>query len=123
MTMNKDKVYYIISPFTARGDDAERVENLRYLQQREFHHKLIMQGYTTIAPIEMCYHIHLVYGLTGEYEFWQKRDRALIKVSDGVIVFKMDGWKESKGVQDEIQYAESLGKEVHYLNPETGKIL
>lgn len=121
--MNKDKVYYIISPFTAKGENAKDVEAYRYYQQGKLHSELILQGYTTIAPIEMCYHLHLRFGLPGGYEFWQKRDRALIKASDGVVVFKMEGWKDSKGVTDEIQYAESLGKDVHYLDPATREIL
>jgi len=118
--MNKDKVYYIISPFTHKDKE---IEKMRYETQGVLHSELILQGYTTIAPIEMCYHLHLRFGLPGGYEFWQKRDRALIKVSDGVVVFKMNGWKESKGVTDEIQYAESLGKEVYYLDPATRGIL
>ena len=111
---SKNKVYYLVSPFTHSDP---KVEKKRYLEQQTVHAHLIKEyGLNIIAPIESCYHLHSRFNLPGGYEFWKKRDRKFIKLSDGIIVCKMDGLADSVGCQDEIKYAKLLKKEIHYID-------
>ena len=111
---SKSKVYYLVSPFTHPDS---KVEKKRYLEQQKVHAHLIKEhGLNIIAPIESCYHLHERFDLPGGYQFWKKRDRKFIKLSDGLIVCKMNGLEQSVGCQDEIKYAKLLGKEIHYID-------
>lgn len=111
---NKNKVYYLVSPFTHANP---KIEKRRYLEQQKVHAYLIKKyGLNIIAPIESCYHLHARFSLSGGYSFWKKRDRKFIKLSDGLIVCNMEGLEKSVGCQDEIKYAKLLKKEIHYID-------
>lgn len=111
-TIPKDKVYYLASPYS---HDNPFIKSIRYQMINYAGAVLTKHGYILLEPIASCHDKSLNYDLPGGYDFWQFRDRTMIERSDGVIVFKMPGWTKSKGVTDEIQYAESIGKPVHYI--------
>lgn len=50
------------------------------------------------------------------HEFWLDIDFKFIRISRGLIVCTMEGWKESYGIQQEIKYAETLGLPVYYTS-------
>jgi hypothetical protein len=50
---------------------------------------------------------------------WLGIDFQWIDVCDELWVYMQKGWKESYGVSQEVQYAESLGKTVRYLDAKT----
>ena len=49
------------------------------------------------------------------FDEWETDDYTFINKFDEVWVLMSDGWKESKGVQAEIKYAESIGHPVKYI--------
>jgi len=51
-------------------------------------------------------------GLENGFELYRELDERMISVCDEVWILAIEGWKESVGVQAEIAYAKSLGKEV-----------
>lgn len=53
--------------------------------------------------------------IKGDWTYWERFDTAFIRACSKLVVAKMDGWKESVGVQAEIKIAESLGLPVEYL--------
>lgn len=122
-----NKVYYLASPYSSalpwygtNGDTFKAaIENIRHLQIQAIAAKLIHQDYILVEPIASCQFKQLHFGLKASYDYWQRRDRALIKVCDGIIIVMMDGWNKSIGVSDEIDYAKSLGKEVWFLTCNT----
>ena len=74
-------------------------------------------GNAVYAPISHSHLIATQEGLPGGFEFWQKVDFEFIRWADYILVVKMDGWKESKGVQKEIAYCKMvLKKPVYYLD-------
>lgn len=108
-----NKLYYLASPYSSEN---QLVRVMRYETISYIAAKLIEQGYFLIEPIASCHDKALKYGLPIGYEYWKTRDRLLISRCDAIIVAMMPGWKESVGVKDEIEYAESLGKEVIYFD-------
>ena len=52
----------------------------------------------------------LVEGLPTDAKYWQDYNHAMIDASQGVIVLRIPGWIESKGVAEEIVYCLGLGK-------------
>lgn len=113
--LDKEKVYYFASPYS---HIKASIVNARYKEQQRLVAHLIKEfGLNIINPIEMCHNMQKRYDLPSGYDFWMIRDRKLISISNAVIVALMPGWKESKGVTDEIAYAMSLGRAIYYLDP------
>ena len=102
---------YIAIPYThknpavmdARAEVADHVAAL-----------LTRIGYEVYSPISSWHHISKEYSLPTDYEFWKNLNDRMMLNSDRVLVIMLDGWKESKGVQDEIAFAERFGIEVKY---------
>ena len=110
----KEQVYYFASPYTS---DCAYIREQRYLDVIKVATDLIRLDFTLIEPIAMSHQHAQRFGLPGTYAFWQKRDRKFIDLCDAVMVCLLDGWDQSIGVADEIEYAKSQGKPVYYLNP------
>lgn len=125
--LSKNKMYYLASPYshitTKTGWLASIVgyfvRHRRFKAVSDAAVYLIKSGYTCLEPIAMCHYKSLRYELPTGYQYWQKRDRWFIRKCDGIVVLTLDGWMESEGVQDELQYARNRGLDIVYLNPNT----
>ena len=105
---------YLASPYT-HPDPA--VRQWRFEAACRVTAKLMRAGLIVFSPIA---HSHPLtrYGLPGEWQFWQRYDRAHLEACSGLAVLMLEGWKESKGVQSEIAFARDLGKPVIFIAPE-----
>lgn len=74
-------------------------------------------GQHVFSPIAHTHPIHEAGGLPGDWAFWEPYDRWFISRCDKVVVLRLPGWTESKGVAAEIRIACDLGKPVEYVNP------
>ncbi|CAH7418700.1 conserved hypothetical protein [Vibrio chagasii] len=95
-------------------DTLTRDERASYVMSRL--KDMIVSGGTVYSPIAHWHQMSKEHGLPNEYAFFQRVDRAFIDKSDGVVVLKMPHWEKSEGITDEINYAESLGLPVEYLD-------
>ena len=57
-------------------------------------------------------------GLSGDWTFWQPLATEFLRRCDELVVLQLGGWRESEGVQAEMELAAVLGKRVDYLVPE-----
>lgn len=113
------KAVYLAGPYS---DPNTIVREQRYLRLLEAEYALIKaRGFCVMNPIGMCHSLSKMYKMPTGYKYWQSRDRELINRCDEVYVLTMQGWKESVGVTDEIQYAKSIGRPVIYLTPSAVK--
>ena len=55
------------------------------------------------------------FGLPPDWSFWARQDEAHLRRCNQVLVLPVDGWKESQGVQAEIEIAKWLGIPVSYV--------
>jgi len=53
-----------------------------------------------------------------DWSFWREYDRAFLEMCSEVWVLTLDGWRESHGVQAEIELARELGKPVVLVEPD-----
>ena len=74
---------------------------------------LIRAGLPVVAPVVMG-HPLVRYGLSGDWSFWQPLAKECLRRCDKLVVLQIDGWRESEGVQAEIQLAADLEKRVDY---------
>lgn len=108
------KVIYLAQPYTHPDP---------LIREQRYHKALTVEanilrrgGVCVINPIGMCHELSKTHKLPTGYEYWQERDRTLIERSDETWVLMMDGWRESVGVTDEINYTRELGKPIYYLD-------
>lgn len=84
----------------------------------------------TIAAATFAKHGHIVYspithsaplarmGLDLTHEEWMAFDRPFMELCTRCVVVALDGWFESRGVQEEIKYFLGAYKPLLYLMPE-----
>jgi hypothetical protein len=76
---------------------------------------MVALGYTVYSPITHSYPMARVGKLPDDWAYWESIDRWYIERCEEVHVITVDGWKESVGVQAEIQAAKTLGRLVRYV--------
>lgn len=111
----RKKLYYLASPYT---HSKKRVKKMRAEEATKAAVDLLHLGVYVFAPIPYNspwekYHI------PGDWSFWADFDKTFVERCDGgIIVLKLDGWKESVGVTAEIEFAGELGLPVYYVSQE-----
>ena len=79
---------------------------------------LMRQGVHTVGTLHKLFN-EKVLGheeMDVTWEYWKEYTYDLINGCDELYVLCLDGWKDSKGVTDEIAYAKEHGKPVRYVN-------
>lgn len=104
---------YLACPY---NDDSVFVRVERFEAVNRAAAELLKQGRFIFSPIS---HTHPIacYGLPKGFDFWEPYDRQFLDICKGLIVLCLPGWKESSGVQWEIEYMKKLGRPVEYLEP------
>ena len=98
---------YLAIPYTGQEDAAFRFAN-RYAGM------LMQEGHLVFSPISMCHSIAQVVKLPTDFEYWKRYDFHMLNLCDMLVVLMFDGWKESVGVQGEIEYATEIGMPILY---------
>lgn len=103
---------YVASPYT-HPDPAE-VER-RYLEVTKITADLVNGGMMAISPITYGHTLAAMAQMPGDWNFWMGFCLSLLNKCDKLLVVKMQGWEESKGVHAEIAYAREHGIEVEFM--------
>lgn len=115
MTLDKDKLYYLASPYSKYGCGPEAAFN----DIAKIAAALISAKVKVFCPITHSHPIvpYLVKGV-DTHETWLGLDEAIMRGCDGLIVARMSGWKQSYGVNWEINwFKENKGVEPIYIDP------
>jgi len=114
LRINKgETMIYLASPYSDANN--MHVPKLRFEQVCYAASCLAAKGYKIFSPIAHCHPI-ANYGLPTGFDYWEPYDREFLEFCESMIVLKLPGWRESKGVQGEIKIMEELGKKIHYLD-------
>jgi uncharacterized Zn finger protein len=103
---------YLASPYSHPDPEIQLV---RFWMSREKAAELMLQDHIVFSPIAYSHQFHMDHDLPGDWQFWQKYDRAFIEWCDEVWIYMLPGWQESHGVQAEINIAANMGKIIRYL--------
>ena len=104
---------YLASPYTHNDP---KVEEARYQFACLATGRLIKEGQHVYSPIAHSRAIAQQTDLPTDFGFWAAYDTDMISKCDEVVVLTLNGWKESKGVQAEINIARALNKPIRYQN-------
>jgi len=72
-------------------------------------------GEIIFCPIAHTHPIAVRCELPRGFDYWEKYDREILSRCTKLVVVKMDGWMESRGIACEIAIADQLGLPVQYM--------
>lgn len=83
---------------------------------------LMQHGWWIFCPITHSHPIVEHAGSADTYENWIGLDQILLRNAIGLIVAGLEGWKESRGLIQEIRWALEMGQRVLFFDPSTNDI-
>ena len=102
---------YLISPYE---HDTDGIMQLRYEMACEACVILTGRGFVMYSPIVHWHPIACRFDLPRDHEFWMFHNHEMISLSGSVLVLKLIGWADSKGVHRDTQEALSQNKPLHH---------
>ena len=109
------RLVYLAAPYT---------HPCKMTQQMRFHAINMVAAYLMnelglfiFSPISHSHPIAEDGEIPTTWEFWKPYDEEILRCCGRMIVLTLPGWKESKGVQAEIEIATKLGIDISYLDP------
>ena len=105
---------YLASPYS---HPEEHVRLERYNAACRKAASLMQAGNVVFSPIAHSHAVaaHLPQDLLMSHEFWMAQDIPLLRYADKLVVLLIDGWRESRGVSAEIDYAINISKAIEYV--------
>lgn len=110
----KHSLIFISTPYSHKEHE---VENIRYRQAIEYAAILMNQNRFSYSPIASGLAIAKNHSLPTDWDYWGNFCEAMMERCDEVHVLMLNGWKESTGVNSEIEVATRLGKTIVYVDP------
>lgn len=118
--MYMSDLVYLASPYTSYqkgqliGRHIEQEHRFRQVSAKAG--QLMEQGMKVFCPIAHSHPIALYSGINPtDGDFWINQDLAVLEHCDKLLVYKMPGWEQSRGVKMEIAFAEAHAIPVEYL--------
>lgn len=103
---------YLATPYTKhpRGHAAAYADACFYAGE------LITAGFNVFSPIAHGHGLSVHAGIPAtDHEVWMKIDRPMMAHAAALVIAPMDGWRESKGIAEEIKTFRAAGKPVLML--------
>lgn len=118
--LKKYSLVYVATPYSKFPGGLESA----FIEASRVTAKLIGGGVKAYSPIAHGHPI-AIHGNIDPYDhdIWLPFDSTMMEKSDAVVVVKMDGWSESRGVTHEIETFHTAGKPVFYLDPITCTVI
>ncbi len=103
---------YLASPYS---DPDKSVMEERFNAACKAAGEIFLEGHMVFSPIAHTHPIAKAVNLPQGFDFYADYDYAMLTRCDELIVLRLTGWEESRGVQEEIKMANKLGLPVRYL--------
>ncbi len=96
-----------------------------YNPERGFSHArqaavyLLFRGEPVFSPILHWHNTAAHFSLPGDASFWWNYNRQMLSIADNLVVYAVDSWETSTGVQQEISWwhAHRPNSPVRYIYP------
>lgn len=110
------KKVYLAIPYSAIS---KHLEEERFIIATRLAGRLIENGVNCYSPITNSHPIRIFNcnPMLGDWQTWGEIDREMIDWCDIVYVICIRGWRDSVGVNEEIEHALSTGKPVVLIPP------
>lgn len=77
---------------------------------------LMTAGVHVYNPIHATHELALVHQLPYEHDWWIEFNRHFIDGSVGMLILALNGWEQSRGLAQEIDYCRVKGKQMWLLS-------
>ena len=106
-----EQLAYLALPYS--GTSEKIAERVRLMTMYDA--ELMRNGLFTVSPVYK--HLMLLNNtkMPGDWNYWEKYSTALLNRSTMLIVMCLPGWRESIGVQAEIEIAKNLNLPTYYV--------
>ena len=101
-TNMEKRLIYIGSPYSHHDPD---VVEENYKKVSRLAARLCSKGHVAFSPITYGHTLLGFENMPGDWEFWRSFCLTFLEKSDELLVYKMEGWENSKGLAAEIEYA------------------
>lgn len=110
---------YLATPYSKWENGLEDA----FIEAAKLTGRLLRCGVRAYSPIAHTHPI-AVYGKLDalDHSIWLPFDEAIMERANVLLVAKMKGWDESRGIKHEIEFFEAAGKPVYYLDVETFEV-
>lgn len=111
------KLIYLGSPYSHKD---LRVMNARYLASCAAAAQLMEKDAVAVfAPIAHSHPIsdYMETARRTDFDFWMSQDLPVLERCDELWVLMLDGWKNSRGLTREIEFAHENGIPIVYIDP------
>jgi len=112
--VKKKQLIYLAGPYS-HPDEAVRLSRFHALNKMAG--KMMSLGAFVYSPISHTHPIAMDGSLPLGWDFWGQYDRVILECCSKLVVYKLIGWEDSKGVAAEIKIAKELGLPIEYVNP------
>lgn len=102
---------YLASP---HSNSDSCIRELRYQYAVKALAYFMLIGENVFSPICHSHESIIRYNLPADFEFFKEFDLGFIEKCKKLYVLCIEGWRESRGVGEEIEYARKLGIKVSY---------
>lgn len=104
--------WYLASPYSSPN---ESIREERFKKTENATGWLLERKIWTYSPIVHNHQLAKEHSLPTDAKHWEEYNKAMIESARGVILLFIDGWKESKGVEREVDFCELLKKPICFL--------
>lgn len=106
-------ISYLSAPYS---DPDPKVRAWRHTVVNQVVYELMRQGQLIYSPLTHNIPIDQL-GIHGNWITWKNFDHGMLSRCDQIMVLKLPGWENSKGVAAEIALAKELQCPIHWLEP------
>jgi hypothetical protein len=110
----KLELVYLAVPYSHQSAN---VREMRFREANRISARIMDAGILIFSPISHTHPIALAGKLPLGWDFWERYDRAYLVVCRALVVLRLDGWQESKGVAAETKIMDELARPVYHLDP------
>lgn len=105
---------YLASPYS-HPDGKVRID--RFHAACKAAAKLIEQGHIVFSPVAHSHPIADYLNNHNDGDYWLRQDLGFLDSwADEMWVLRIEGWKGSKGIEKEMEYAKRIGIEIRYID-------
>lgn len=112
--MRPDLLYYLATPYTKYRAGIWPA----YKEAARIAGRLTAIGLNVYSPIAHSHPLAVYGGIDPlDHDLWMRVDAPFVAICGALIVAKMDGWRDSKGVTIEIESFATAGKPIFSVEP------
>ena len=117
------RLIYLGSPYSSKHK-IRMIDRMNSTQHCLAHYRRTAPELVLYSPIALWAPIANDHDLAHGFDTWAQQDFFMIRKSSALWILTIDGWKESYGLLQEIEYAHDISKPIMYvIQDSTGYVL